>query len=53
MNLLAVTGLALLLSNGLISLWCVWAAVTSVAIALHLRRTDDYKHDHRLVPVNP
>ena len=52
-NLLAVTGLALLLSNGLISLWCVWAAVTSVAIALHLRRTDDHKHDHRLVPVNP
>jgi hypothetical protein len=29
--------LSLLLSNGLVSLWCVWAAVTSVVIVLHLR----------------
>lgn len=36
-NLAAVTGLAVLLTSGVISLWCVWAAVTSVAIALHLR----------------
>jgi hypothetical protein len=51
-NLLAVMALAILLSNGLISLWCVWAAVTSVAIALHLRRTDDYKHYHRVAPAS-
>lgn len=41
-NLLAVTVLAMMLSSGLISLWCVWAAVTSVMIAIHLRRTDQY-----------
>lgn len=37
-NLVAVATLAVLLATGVISLWCVWAAVTSVAIALHLRR---------------
>lgn len=52
-NLVAVIALAALLSNGLVSLWCVWAAVTSVAIALHLRRTDAYKHDHRVAPAIP
>lgn len=36
-NLAAVIVLAALLTSGVISLWCVWAAVTSVAIALHLR----------------
>jgi hypothetical protein len=36
-NLVAVCALAWLDQSGLISLWCVWAAVTSVAIALHLR----------------
>jgi hypothetical protein len=37
-NLVAVTTLAALLTSGVISLWCVLAAVTSVAIAIHLRR---------------
>ncbi len=36
-NLVAVALLAWLSKNGLISLWCLWAAVTSVAIAVHLR----------------
>jgi hypothetical protein len=38
MNLVVVTTLAALLTSGVISLWCVWAAVTSIAIAVHLRR---------------
>lgn len=37
-NLVAVGTLAILLTSGVISLWCVWAAVTSIAIAIHLRR---------------
>jgi uncharacterized protein DUF6629 len=36
-NLVAVCGLAWLTVGGLTSLWCVWAAVTSVAIDLYLR----------------
>ena len=39
-NLVAVIVLASLLTSAVISLWCVWAAVTSVAIAIHLRRLD-------------
>jgi hypothetical protein len=39
-NLVAVCLLAWLNQNGLVSLWCVWAALTSVAIALHLRMND-------------
>jgi hypothetical protein len=39
-NLTAVTALATLLATGLISLWCVWAAVTSVAVLAHLRAGD-------------
>ena len=37
-NLVAVGTLAMLLTSGVISLWCVWAAVTSIAIVVHLRR---------------
>ncbi len=37
-NLAVVASLAVLLATGVISLWCVWAAVSSVAIAIHLRR---------------
>jgi hypothetical protein len=37
-NLVVVSVLAVLLTSGVISLWCVWAAVTSVGIAVHLRR---------------
>jgi len=36
-NLIAVAALARLTINGFASLWCGWAALTSVAIALHLR----------------
>jgi hypothetical protein len=39
-NLVAVGVLAWLTTSGLISLWCLWAAVTSVAIAVHLRSVD-------------
>jgi len=38
-NLVAVALIAWLLASGLASLWCAWAAVTSVLIARHLRRT--------------
>lgn len=36
-NLVAVAALAALDRGALVSLWCAWAAVTSVAINLHLR----------------
>jgi hypothetical protein len=38
MNLVVVTTRAALLTSGVISLWCVWAAVISIAIAVYLRR---------------
>ena len=37
-NLVAVVALVWIQRSALTSLWCVWAAVTSVAIARHLRR---------------
>ncbi|HEY4377401.1 MAG TPA: DUF6629 family protein, partial [Acidimicrobiales bacterium] len=37
-NLVAAIALATLYQNGFISLWCAWAAVTSLLIAWHLRR---------------
>jgi hypothetical protein len=37
-NLVAVVALVWIESSALTSLWCAWAAVTSVAIAAHLRR---------------
>lgn len=48
-NLLAVIVLSVILFAGTISLWCVWAAVTSGAIALHMRRTDPHRHRVSLV----
>jgi hypothetical protein len=36
-NLVAVTALAVLTTGNIASLWCAWAAISSVAIALHLR----------------
>jgi hypothetical protein len=36
-NLAAVLVLARLLASGIISLWCAWAAVTSIVIVIHLR----------------
>jgi len=38
-NAPVVVLLSVLLSTGVISLWCVWAAVTSIVIALHIRET--------------
>ena len=38
-NVVALTALSVLLSEGLISLWCIWAAVWSVVIARHIRET--------------
>lgn len=46
-NLTAVIALALLLSSSVISLWCVWAAVASGVVAIHMRRTDAYRHRFR------
>jgi hypothetical protein len=37
LNLVAVVTLALLLANGVISLWCAWAAVISLIVVVHLR----------------
>ena len=39
LNLAAVAVLAWLMATGVISLWCAWAAVTSIVIVLHLRGT--------------
>jgi hypothetical protein len=38
LNLIAVAILAVFAANGLPSLWCFWAAMTSVVIAVHLRQ---------------
>lgn len=38
LNLVVVISLAALNQEGVISLWCVWAAATSVLVNLHLRR---------------
>lgn len=40
-NLIAVGVIAHLAIDGFASLWCGWAAVTSIAIAWHLRRTSE------------
>lgn len=37
-NLIVVSILAALAQNGVISLWCVWAAATSILICVYLRR---------------
>ena len=36
-NLLAVAVLARLTTDGFASIWCAWAAVTSLALAMHMR----------------
>jgi len=38
-NVVAFILLSVLMSRGLISLWCFWAAVSSVVIAQHIRET--------------
>lgn len=47
LNLIAVTVLAWLMATRVISLWCAWAAVTSIMIVIHLRTGEPT--DHRLV----
>ena len=47
-NLAAVVVLVWVESSALTSLWCAWAAVTSVAIAAHLRRA----HGHPEVQIH-
>jgi hypothetical protein len=37
-NLVVVIGLAWLMNHAFISLWCAWAAITTVLLDLHLRR---------------
>ncbi|MDT0202934.1 DUF6629 family protein [Nocardioides sp. AE5] len=37
LNLVVVAALAALNQGGVVSLWCVWAAITSVLVNLHLR----------------
>lgn len=49
-NLVAAAAFAWLNQNGFISLWCVWAAVTSLGIAIHLRRDDRYEVTRGSVP---
>ncbi len=51
-NLLVVIILAVMLSNGVISLWCIWAAITSGVVALHLRRTDPHTNRFRSLPAS-
>ena len=41
LNLAAVTVLAWLMATGVISLWCAWAAVTSIVIVVHLRTAEN------------
>jgi hypothetical protein len=48
-NLVIVASLVALDRNALISLWCAWAAVTSIAISVHLRCTGGTEAD----PVTP
>lgn len=40
-NVAAVMGLGWLTFTGFTSLWCAWAAITSIAIAVYLRRTQE------------
>ena len=45
-NLVAVSLLAWLLTDGVASLWCAWAAITAGAIAAHMR----FARPHRAAP---
>jgi hypothetical protein len=64
LNLGAVAALAWLTVSGFVSLWCAWAAVTSVVIAVHLRTVDrqargrgarglDWRRPRKAVPFGP
>jgi len=47
LNAVAVSMLVWLDQSAVVSLWCVWAAATSVAIAVHLRLADRASHVRR------
>lgn len=53
LNLPAVILLAVVNQAGFISLWCVWAAITSVAIAIHLRHTPAGLRTRALAAASP
>ena len=50
LNLVAVALLGWLNTTGVISLWCAWAAVVSVLLALHLR-TENHAESPHFAPV--
>ena len=52
-NLVAVTVLAGMNSAGFISLWCLWAAITSIAIAVHLRYASQEREMKALTRTGP
>ena len=39
--------------SAFVSLWCAWAAITSVAICVHLRHVNDARRQERLVATTP
>ena len=39
--------------SAFVSLWCAWAAITSVAICVHLRHVNDARRQDRLVATTP
>lgn len=52
-NVAAVAILSILLSEGLISLWCIWAAAWSFMIAQHIRETSKTSSEHASTPITP
>jgi hypothetical protein len=48
-NVPVVVGLAFLLSAGFISLWCVWAAVSSIIVTRHVRELSGQRFGDRTV----
>ena len=52
-GIVAVVGLAALLSAGLISLWCVWAAISSIIVVRHIREQSAKRYaDRSVAPVS-
>ena len=46
-NLVAVASLTIFLSAGVISLWCVWAAVSSLVVTRHIREQSTKSYRER------
>jgi hypothetical protein len=49
-NLVAVIVIARLTISGFASVWCAWAAVSSVAVALHCRYAEPHTQTRRERP---